>query len=1076
MSAMPADSNFSIPVSRRTLLRAAAIAGAVPFVHSEGAFAAPAAGPAVWVQGAADRVFPASAAGSGQAVALAAAKGEHEAAQIMVRAAASAVSNVKLTAGALDGPAGATIPASQIQIRRQYAHPSVGGVGGDIQAPPGGSASVYYDALMDDAAATVQANTTQPYHVGVRVPAGQAAGLYTGTVTVASAAGNVDVPLTVRVYDVAMPAANQGKLRMNNWFTSAGWDYTGTIEAVPLQYNCTMFDDRWWTVMANFAKNHARHRNNVIYADFQALLIPDTTVDASGNFAFNWTTFDRFVNLFVTAGALSHIYTPTLLEGDGPQVEILRRVGSTTRVEKVLVTPNGPEANAYLDKVLPALRSHLDAKSWTDVFYFSALDEPNTDAKANAAKWLYAKYAQYFPRPLTNEAHNNFMPALNQVLQTVTPTTEVYQNNIAAYQKFRHTAGKDLWFYTCIIPQGDYMNRFINYHLDKTRLIPWLLWKVGAGGYLHWGWNYWVNGSPANGWTAADTFNGGQNGDAWIVRPNVPALDVYDSVRSEAQLDGIEDYELLTLLAARKPLTAQAIANRLITDSTHYTRNGEDVVAAHRQLLEASVSPAADARFPVVDGFADERNWVRVRGAWSVSGGNYSQTDSSAQWGYTSALKARAYGDFAATVDVQITAVNASGGDTNWAGLVVRSCNASDMDTGYLVALRRNGEVFVYRSGDRLGGAQVPGFSAAAPTRLKVVAAGSTLTICAGPAATPILTITDSYYSAGNVALVTGGAAARFSGFSINPEGNYAEGKAVTVSSSYPADGWAPTAAVNGQTTSVAGGLGWSSAGFTDPNTAQSITVDFGRLYPVGRVDLYPRSDGANTGGGFPADYSIALSADGSNWTTVASRTAVPRPGAGPQSSAFATVQARYLRVSATKLTADQFGAYHLQFAEIAAYGGNLAAGRPAQASSSYESAAEGWGAVAATDGSWLSGLGAPMGWSSNGGTAAARTEWISVDLGAASSVKDVVLYGRTDGGNTGMCFPVDFTIQCSTDGSAWTTVVTKAGYPAPDAQPQVFAFAPVTARFVRVVGTRLAADNFGSYRMQLSEIEVHAA
>ncbi|WP_163507413.1 discoidin domain-containing protein [Fodinicola acaciae] len=1076
---MSADSSFSIiagqPVTRRTLLRAAAVAGAIPIAMPESAFGA-AAAPAVWVHGAADRIFPASPAESGQAIALDAAKGEHEAAQIMIRAGGSAISNVTLSASALTGPAGATIPASQIQIRRQYAHGDVGGVGGDTQAPPGGSASTYYDSLMDAAAATVAANTTQPYHLGVRVPAGQPAGRYSGTVTVASGSGNVAVPISVRVFDVALPAADKGKLKMNNWFTSAGWDYTGTIEAVPLQYDCQMFDDRWWTVMANFAKNHARHRNNVIYADFQALLIPDTTVDANGNFSFDWTTFDRFVNLFVSAGAMSYIYTPTLLEGAGPQVEILRRAGTTNRVEKVLVTPNGTEANAYLDKVFPALRSHLDSKGWTDVFYFSALDEPDTDAKATAAKWLYAKYAQYFPNPLTNEAHNHFMPALNQVLQTVTPTTEVYQNNIAAYQKFRHIAGKDLWFYTCIIPQGDYMNRFIPYHLNKTRLIPWLLWKVGAGGYLHWGWNYWVNGSVAAGWTAADTFNGGQSGDAWLVRPNVSALDVYDSVRSEAQLDGIEDYELLTLLAAAKPLTARAIANRLITDSTHYTHNGEDVVAAHRHVLEASVSPATDARFPVVDGFPDERNWTHVSGTWSVSGGAYSQTDSAAQWGYTSALKARAYGDFAATVDVQITAVNSAGGDTNWAGLMVRSCNASDMDTGYLVALRRNGEVFVYRCGDRLGGAQVPGFSAAAPTRLKVVARGSTLTICAGLAATPILTVTDSYYSAGNIALVTGGAAAKFSGFSVNPEIDYAEGKAVTVTSSYTADGWSPTAAVNGQTASVTGGLGWSSAGFTDANTTQSITVDFGQSYPVGRVDLYPRSDGANTGSGFPADYTIALSTDGLSWTTVATRTAVPRPAAGPQSSAFATKQARYLRVTATKLTADQFGAYHFQLAEIAAYGANLAAGRPVQTSSSYESAAEGWGAVAATDGSWLSALGTPMGWSSNSNLTANHIEWISVDLGAASSIKDVVLYARTDGDNTGACFPSDFVIETSTDNSAWTQVVSKTGYPAPDAQPQVFAFSPVTARYVRVRGTSLSPDNHGTYRMQLSELEVHAA
>ncbi|WP_344311575.1 discoidin domain-containing protein [Fodinicola feengrottensis] len=1073
---MPTEPSFpSIagqPLSRRSLLRgAAAVAavGAAPLAWPQVAFGA--AGVAVWAQGGSDRVFSTSVAGSIQAVSLAAAKGEHEAAQIMVRP-ASAVSGVQLTVTDLTGPGGAVLPATQVQIRREYPHPNVDTVDGDMQAAPGG-ASIFYDALMDNAAISVAANTTQPYHVGVRVPAGQAAGRYAGTVTVSTSGGDVPVPISVQVYDVAIPAANQSTLKMNNWFTSAGWDYTGTIQAVPLQYGCTMFDDRWWTVMGNFAKNHALHRNNVIYADFQALLIPNTTIDSAGNYTFGWQSFDRFVQLFVDAGALSYIYTPTLLEGAGPQVEILQNVGGST--QKVLVTPNSAVANAYLDKVFPALKAHLDTKGWTDIFYFSALDEPSSTAQVSAATWLYAKYAQYFPHPRTNEAHNTNMPDLDKILTTVTPTTEVYQNSVATYQKFRQTPGKELWLYTCIIPQGNYMNRFIRYHLDKTRLIPWLLWKIGASGYLHWGWNYWVNGSVAAGWTAADTFDGHQNGDAWLVRPNKPALDVYDSVRSEAQLDGIEDFELLTALARTKPVTAHAVANTLITDSTTYTRNGEDVVAAHRHLLDALTSPAGDSRFPLTDGFADERNWVHVQGAWSVSGGGYNQTDSSANWGYTSALKARAYGDFAATVDVQITGVNSSGGDTNWAGLVVRSANGSDMDTGYMVALRRNGEVFVYRSGDTLGKAQVPGFTTASPTRLKVVALGSTLTVCAGPAATPILTVNDSAFVIGNVALVTGGASARFSGFSVNPEVNYAEGKAVTVTSTYTADGWAPTAAVNGQTASVTGGLGWSSAGSTDPGTAQTVTVDFGRSYPVGRVDLYPRSDGTNAGSGFPSDFTISLSTDGSTWTTVATKTGYPKPAAVNQAFAFGTTQARYVRVTATKLTADQFGAYHFQLAEIAAYGGNLAAGRPVTSSSSYESPSEGWGAACATDGSWLSALASPMGWSSGGATAATQTEWVSVDLGALSQIKDVTLYARTDGPATGSCFPVDFAVQQSTDGASWSTLVSKTGYPAPDAMPQVFAFAPVTTRYVRVLATKLSADGFGSYRAQLSEIEVHA-
>ncbi|GAA2793596.1 hypothetical protein GCM10020219_076050 [Nonomuraea dietziae] len=85
-----------------------------------------------------------------------------------------------------------------------------------------------------------------------------------------------------------------------------------------------------------------------------------------------------------------------------------------------------------------------------------------------------------------------------------------------------------------------------------------------------------------------------------------------------------------------------------------------------------------------------------------------------------------------AGVDLRITGVNASGGRTNWAGLMVRNLNATDMDTGYLVALRDNGQVFVYRSGVTLGSAAVPGYVSGQWTRLRVAARGATLTVHSG--------------------------------------------------------------------------------------------------------------------------------------------------------------------------------------------------------------------------------------------------------------------------------------------------------------------------------------------------------
>ncbi|YCK37892.1 discoidin domain-containing protein [Actinomadura sp. ATCC 39365] len=1015
----------------------------------------------VWVQSAADRAFSSTTRPSGApaSIALRAARGESEAAQILVRPSASAT-GVQVTAGALNGPGGAVIPASAVTVRREYNHPHVSKIGVYQNPPDGGTA--YYDALVENTPQSVAANVTLPYHYSVRVPAAQPPGTYAGTATVRSDGGDVTLDVTVTVYDITIPPADRSTFKMNNWFTSAGWDYNGTIRAIPAQYGVQMYDAGWWRVIQNIAANHARHRNNVIFADFQALLIPDTTVDAAGTYTFGWTTFDRFVQTFADAGAMQYIYTPHLLEGlpgDVVKLDMIKKVGGV--VQRVLADPDTAETNAYLTQLLPALKAHLDAKGWTDLFYMSALDEPSTANQVRAAKWLYARYRQYFPRPLTNEAHLAVLPAMEEDLTTATPYTGLYDGNVAYYQR-RRLSGADLWLYNCIVPQDRRMNRFISYRLASTRLTPWLTWKIGGTGYLHWGWNFWWDFSDLN--RPSDTFDDWQTGDNWLVRPNKAAYDIYDSVRSEAQLDGLEDVELLNLLARTKPVTARAIANTLVTNSISYEQSGAEVDNRHRQILDALVAPGPDLRFPYADDFSTgETSWRHSAGAWSVTGGEYVQSDASANWGVTAALEGRAYRDVVAGADVRITGVNPSGGSTNWAGLMVRNLNATDMDTGYLVALRDNGQVFVYRSGVQLGSAAVPGYVPGQWTRLRVAARGGTLTVFAG--ARKVLTVADDAYPVGGLALVTGGASARFDNVRVNPETDPAEGRTVTASSSYEGDGWTTAAAVDGTRT----GVGWSSsAANMGTNHTEWLQLDLGGVRPLSRVDLYPRSDGANTGLGFPVDFTVQVSADGSSWTTVATRTGFPRPGAGAQSFPFATADVRHVRVTGTNLGTDQLGHYHMQLAEIEVAGGNLAAGRPVTASSSVEYLDEGWLRADLTDGS-RSALWYSMGWSSQPGVAG-RTEWAAVDLGGPSRISRVDLYARSDGENTGDGFPVDFTIQVSADGSTWTTVAARTGHPRPDASAQTFPFAPVTARHVRVVGT---AQRTAPYHMQLAELEV---
>ncbi len=164
--------------------------------------------------------------------------------------------------------------------------------------------------------------------------------------------------------------------------------------------------------------------------------------------------------------------------------------------------------------------------------------------------------------------------------------------------------------------------------------------------------------------------------------------------------------------------------------------------------------------------------------------------------------------------------------------------------------------------------------------------------------------------------------------------------------------------------------------------------------------------------------------------------------------------------------------------------GRNLAKGKTATASSTY--GAGGWGLNRVTDGRNFSLDNTSMGWTSSNSLTANHTEWVIVDLGAAFTFDQIILYPRVStlagvcpGGNpddswAGAGFPTAFTIETSPDNAAWNPLVTRTNYPAPYVAPQRFIVPATTARYVRITGTQLV-QVAGEYRMQFAEIAVLA-
>jgi hypothetical protein len=326
----------------------------------------------------------------------------------------------------------------------------------------------------------------------------------------------------------------------------------------------------------------ADHRHNV--ALISPLNLARFTADSGGKLEIDFSRFDRCVEIFKKEGVIGRIEGGHIGGRQGGwESEFVVTVHSAQdgRVERKRVDPGSAEADAFYARFFPALVAHLKAKGWLSIYMQHLADEPIAQniASYRAMAALARKYA---PELRIIEACHT--KDLTGSIDIWVPQLNFLHTDYAHYQA-RQKAGEEVWFYTCVFPQGEYANRFLEQPLIKTRLLHWINFRYGATGYLHWGYNQWTADSP---FTHTTRPHGGPPylpaGDPWIVYPGKDGP--LDSIRFEAMRDGIADYALLEALAAKDAPAARELAQKLILDFDRYNTDTAAFRAVRHELLE----------------------------------------------------------------------------------------------------------------------------------------------------------------------------------------------------------------------------------------------------------------------------------------------------------------------------------------------------------------------------------------------------------------------------------------------------------------------------------------------------------
>jgi len=100
-------------------------------------------------------------------------------------------------------------------------------------------------------------------------------------------------------------------------------------------------------------------------------------------------------------------------------------------------------------------------------------------------------------------------------------------------------------------------------------------------------------------------------------------------------------------------------------------------------------------------------------------------------------------------------------------------------------------------------------------------------------------------------------------------------------------------------------------------------------------------------------------------------------------------------------------------------------------------------------------------------------TEWVEIELGEKKTITRVELLARDKMAG----FPLDFQIHCSVDQKNWTTLTTQRNYAKFNyKEPQSFSFAPIAAKYVRIIATKLREETPKVYYFQLKRVAIYGS
>lgn len=493
------------------------------------------------------------------------------------------IKGLKGSVSDLAGPGGAVIPANCAQVR----------YGAFLLVDE--TMMLTADPLLEDEAVDVAANLVQPVWLTLKLPRELVPGIYKGKFEVeAASGGRAEFDLSVEILPAVLPQPWDWIYYLNIWQDPSG---------VARAYKVGVWSEEHWRILERYAENFAAHgmkaiMTSIVYDPWksQSGYPFDTMVEwkypgefvkgGASRFEWDFTVFDRYVELMIAAGVREKIDCYALVMGPGSTLDAHIRYLDTTAGEyrTAELTVGEPMWQEAWTAFLPVFRKHLKDKGWFEKALLGFDEKPEKVMKIifdfiiNTAPDFKLAASGGYPgdeRKWGDEIVFHYDEMADPVRWAeIEPVV----------RRMHQDEKKYVSWYTACMPY--FPNIYLYSPLRECRLLAWLSWKYGFDGYTRWA----VNAYPEDVWDQPRYK--WHSGDNYFTYPGKGGP--LDGMRWELIRQGIQDYEALRIAwemcekAGRRDLTEKlrrAVATGSIVDSCRWIPLVEEARAIVNEVI-----------------------------------------------------------------------------------------------------------------------------------------------------------------------------------------------------------------------------------------------------------------------------------------------------------------------------------------------------------------------------------------------------------------------------------------------------------------------------------------------------------